>query len=107
MTESAPTVVNIPGPRMRLEESTGMRTELLRHLETGNTRLVLDFTQVDFVDSSFLGLLIIVLKRANADGGDVRICCLRPQLVSIFTLMRLDKLFRVFETRAEAIESFQ
>jgi anti-sigma B factor antagonist len=107
MNVSEPTIVEIPGPRMRLEDSAGIRTQLLGLVENGKNRLVLDFTQVDFVDSSFLGLLIIILKRATAAGGDVRICCLRPQLISIFNLMRLDKLFRIFESRAQAVASFQ
>ncbi len=107
MADSEPTVVQVPGPRIRLEESGAVRAELLGLVEAGKNRLVLDFAEVDFVDSSFLGLLIIVLKRAMASGGDVRICCLRPQIVSIFNLMRLDKLFQIFETRAKAIESFK
>jgi len=107
MAEVEPTVVEVPGPRIRLEESGKVRSDLLALIESGKDHLVLDFEDVDFVDSSFLGLLIVVLKRATATGGDVRICCLRPQLINIFTLMRLDRLFEIHDTRQAAIDSYK
>lgn len=102
-----PTVVPVKGPRIRLEENEIIREQLLGHIAEGHTRLVLDFNEVEFVDSSFLGLLIIVLKRATAAGGDIRICCLQPPLQKIFQLMRLNRLFQIYGSRDEAVASFQ
>lgn len=102
-----PIVVEVTGPRIRLEENEAIREQLLSHIGQGHTRLVLDFKDVEFVDSSFLGLLIIVLKRATAAGGDIRICCLQPPLQNIFDLMRLNRLFQIHESREKAVASFQ
>jgi len=107
MSESqSPTVVVVPGPRIRLEENDVIRELLLGHITDGRTRLVLNFEQVEFVDSSFLGLLIIVLKRATAAGGDIRICCLQPSMRNIFELMRLNRLFEFHSTEEAALASF-
>jgi anti-anti-sigma factor len=102
-----PTIVHVPGPRIRLEENDSLREDLLAHVAAGRTALILNFHEVEFVDSSFLGLMIIVLKRVTAYGGDVRICCLQKPLESIFELMRLDRLFSVYETEEAAVQSFK
>jgi anti-anti-sigma factor len=68
---------------------------------------VLDFGEVEFVDSSFLGLMIVLLKRVTAEGGDLRLCRLQAPLRGIFELMRLDRLFAVYDTDTAAVESFQ
>lgn len=104
---SNPVIIRVPGPRIRLEENEGLRESLLAQVGSGRTRLVLNFKDVEFVDSSFLGLMIIILKRVTGDGGDVRICCLQKPLESIFQLMRLDRLFSVYETEEAAVLSFQ
>ncbi len=101
-----PKVVGLPGPRIKLDENQGIRQELLDYVSRGNARLVLDFTEVDFVDSSFLGFLIILLKRATASGGDIRLCAMRQPLRSTFDLMRLDRLFPLHETAEEAKHSY-
>lgn len=104
--DTSPAVVRVPGPRFRMEEDDAIRQELLELVAGDQHRIVLDFEEVEFVDSSFLGLLIIVLKRVTASGGDLRICCLREQLRGIFNLMRLDRLFDIYDSQEEAIQSF-
>lgn len=99
-------VVQLPGPRIKLDENEAIRQSLLAEVEAGRAKLVLDFAAVEFVDSSFLGFLIILLKRASSVGGDVRLCSLKPVLRSTFVLMRLDRLFGIHDTPLEAVRSF-
>ena len=106
MTTPDPKTIVIPGPRIRLSENDRLRTLLFDEINAGHTNLVLDFHDVEFVDSSFLGLLIIVLKRATSAGGDLKLCCLRKPLQDIFGLMRLDRLFDTYGTEEEARASF-
>lgn len=103
---SEPFVVVVPGPRMRLEDNDQFKARLYQLVAEGRTRLVLDMSGVEFVDSSFLGLLIIVLKRVSALGGDLRVSGLCVQVREIFALMRLDKLFHIHDTTEEAVRSF-
>ncbi|MBX3728885.1 MAG: STAS domain-containing protein [Candidatus Sumerlaeia bacterium] len=104
---SKPLVVRVPGPRIRLQENEAVREMLMRHVNSGKNRIVLDFQDVEFVDSSFLGLMIVLLKRVTAQGGDLRLCHLQTPLRGIFELMRLDRLFAVYDTETAAVESFQ
>lgn len=69
-------------------------------------KVVLDFGQVTFVDSSGMGAIISALKRLATAGGDLRICNLTPQVKSLFELVRLHKLCQILDTRDAAVQSF-
>ncbi|MCX7020076.1 MAG: STAS domain-containing protein [bacterium] len=101
-----PIVINLPGSRMRAEENEIVRGTLFGHIDRGENRLVIDFATVDFVDSSFLGLLVIALKRATANGGDIKLCNLGKSVRSIFQLLRLHRVFDIYETVDSAVEAF-
>ena len=72
----------------------------------GSSRLVVDLTPLNFIDSSGLGALVTALKAARQAGGDIRLCGLTTPVKSIFELTRLYRVFDIFENRAEAVASF-
>ena len=69
-------------------------------------KLVFDLTKVKFVDSSGLGALLSCLRRVNAEGGDLKICGVTKQVRLIFELVRLHRIFEMFNTREEAAKVF-
>ena len=66
-----------------------------------------DMSGVDFVASLALRMLITNLKAAQALGGNLRLCCLQPQIAEIFRKSRFDTLFKIYASRDEALESFK
>lgn len=75
-------------------------------VDGGSRRLVLDLSDVSFIDSSGLGALLTVLKAARAAGGDVKLCGMTPPVQTIFELTRLYKVFDVFPAAEHAAASF-
>ncbi|PPS58476.1 hypothetical protein CRX72_17575 [Pantoea sp. BRM17] len=63
--------------------------------------LILDFSRVDFIDSSCLGALISILKSLN--GGQLLLCALNSNIKSMFTLTRMDRVFTLCANREEAL----
>jgi len=76
-------------------------------LAEGEQRYVIDMTETDFIDSSGLVALVMLLKRIKAGQGGIKLCCIKPEILKIFELTRLDQVFDICATRAEAMESFQ
>jgi len=99
-------VVQINEKRATLEVSGEFKEELLKKIENGNVKVIVDLSQSEFVDSSFLGSLVSGLKRATMKNGDLKIVGLQPTVRAMFELTRLYRIFDVFETQAEAIKSF-
>jgi anti-sigma B factor antagonist len=90
-----------------LEESQiqALESSFLPLIEENNPiKLVVDFSQVHFLTSSVLGLLIRLSKKIYEAEGVFRLCCIQPKIYEIFKITRLDKIFEIFPSRQEALE---
>jgi anti-sigma B factor antagonist len=68
-------------------------------------KLLIDMSEVPFVDSAGLGALIGGIRRARESGGDVAVCCNRPTLVRLLHTTGFDRIVTVTDTVAEAAAS--
>lgn len=75
-------------------------------VDGGAVQLVVDLSPLAFIDSAGLGSLISAVKTARTRGGDVRLCCARPQVQTIFELTRLSEVFQMFADLDAAVASF-
>jgi len=80
--------------------------EAIQALIHGRTRVVLDMSGVKFVDSSGLGALISCLRLLNSQKGDFKLCSMSKTVRALFELMRMHRVFNIFDTREEAVRSF-
>lgn len=76
---------------------------ILEAVEEGARTVVIDFTRSGYIDSSGLGALVSLSKRVREAGGDVRLVGLNDDLRTLFELTRLDQLFPLFASRADAL----
>jgi anti-sigma B factor antagonist len=69
-------------------------------------KLLISFTNVDHLSSAALGTLITVNNRVRAAGGQLRLADIDPQIYEVFIITKLNKLFSIHDTAAEALKSF-
>ena len=70
------------------------------------TNLLLNFSNVEFLSSSMLGKLISLNKRMKAKAGRLKLCELKPQIMKLFTLTGLNKLFDIQDDQAAGVQAF-
>jgi anti-sigma B factor antagonist len=75
---------------------------LLDTLHEGRDRVVLDLSLTCFMDSTALGVLVVVNRRLDADAR-MAIVCDRPAVLRIFELSGMDGAFAIFPTFEEAL----
>ena len=80
-----------------------LRERLHGLLADDKHQLVVDLDDVGFLDSTALGVLVGVLKRARSEGGEVRIVCTQPRVRKVFEITRLDSAFDLFDAVDEAV----
>jgi anti-sigma B factor antagonist len=71
------------------------------------SNIVVDLSDVDFIDSTALATLIQGMKRARSNQGDIRLSGLRQPVRMVLELTRLDKMFEIYVGSEEAIRAFQ
>ena len=82
----------------RLNESV---LELIRAEPEG--QWVIDLSQLSYMGSAALGLLVNLRQQIKQSGGRLVLCGLSPQLLHIFKTCCMEKLFRITKTRKDAI----
>src|SRR5215216_2488134 len=70
-------------------------------------RIIISFAAVDHLSSAALGTLIIINNKVKQRGGQLRLSNINPQILEVFLITKLDKLFRIYRTTQEAQESLQ
>ena len=63
--------------------------------ENQGIKLVIDFSNVEFLSSSVLGLLIKISKKVYEKAGELRLCSISAKIDEIFKITRLDKVFEI------------
>ena len=80
--------------------------ELQPFLESDRPRLVLQCSQVRHMDSAGVEMLLDCMQEAMKGDGDLKLAAVSPAAGAILELMRVDRLFEIFDTEREAVQSF-
>lgn len=99
------TVAEVPVKELDAGNSDDLKTAMAKVLE-GNSKIVLDLHSMQFVDSSGLGAILSFLRNVSAKGGDLKLCGMTKQVRTAFELVRMHRIFDIFESRDEAVRSF-
>jgi len=97
-------IVKPMGKRLDASVAPEFKKTMLDLVNEGNKLLVLNLGEVDFVDSSGLGVMVSILKAVGKE-GDMSICGVKDPVMSLLKLTRMDKVFRIFATEDQASEA--
>lgn len=97
-------IVNVERATIKYAEE--FKKQVLNSINNGFFKVVVDLSNVEFIDSSFLGVLVRTLKRTVQFKGDLKLVGLQPAVRSMFELTRMLRVFDSFDNTNEAINSF-
>lgn len=100
------TVLFIREDRLDANNSEELKAELKQFFENGTKDLVIDLKEVLFIDSSGLGVLVSGYKNAASQHGTLKLSNLQSQVKSMFELTRLHRVFDIFTTVDDALQSY-
>lgn len=78
------------------------KSAINRAIETGTTKLVIDLTQVSYMDSSGFGTLLSATKRVRPKGGSINLVGCSEAIERMMRITRLDTVFNLYRTVEEA-----
>lgn len=73
-------------------------------VKRGNQSIVLNLSEVHFMDSSGLGSIIACMKMV-VPTGEFALCGMRETVLNLFRITKMDKLFKIFPDEKEAVRA--
>lgn len=100
------TVIKLIG---RLDANTSKNVEMgfLKRVEEGETRFVYDLTELNYISSAGLRVLLLSAKKTKAIQGKLVLACLSEQVEEVFSMSGFSAIFHKYDTLEEAIAAVQ
>ena len=91
----------------KLDATTAKTFEdrILGVINSGTQRLVVDLSQLDYVSSSGLRVLILAAKRLQTVDGKIVLCSMKDHVRQVFDLAGFSSMLSIYASRDEAIKS--
>jgi anti-sigma B factor antagonist len=101
-------VVKPSAARVDIEVAAQFRAALLQLVEQGARSVVVDMSQVQFIDSSGLGALVSALKalKTKERNGDIKLANVQAPVTALLEIIRLQRVFASYPSVEQAVSSF-
>ncbi|HSL88046.1 MAG TPA: STAS domain-containing protein [Ignavibacteriaceae bacterium] len=92
--------------RATFKEASIFRDRIYEVISMKQYKIVIDLTRCQFIDSTFLGALVMILKRVTERGGELKLVIPNTEAFKIMDTMGLYRVFNIYNTESEAVNSF-
>jgi anti-sigma B factor antagonist len=106
MSTTGPVVIMQMPEQLNLDGVRSFSRELAPLIECHRPRIVLDCSQVRYIDSAGVEMMLDCLEEAMKRDGDLKLAALSPESEVILELMRVARVFEAYATSDEAVRSF-
>jgi anti-anti-sigma factor len=90
--------------RIDSSKAAAVESALNEQIEQGNYRFVIDMSDVDYVSSAFLRVMISKMKTTKKwNRGNVYLAAMQPRIVDVFELAGITELFKTYPNVTEAV----
>ncbi len=97
-------VTKVLNSRLDASQSEEFKAFFSKCIGEGNRLIILDISEVQFMDSTGLGAIIFIVKTLGKE-GELAICGAQETVMRVFKVTRGDKVFKIFETAEEAVQA--
>lgn len=99
-------IVEVNIPRTSIYLANEFKELIFRAIDSGEKYFVVDFSKCEFIDSTFLGVLVVSYKRLIPVGGNIHLVIKNQNIIANLEMTRMTKIFQVFPTQEEASKNF-
>jgi anti-sigma B factor antagonist len=100
------TVVLLPGSDLDASNTADFKSVIAPVLKA-HTKVVFDLSQLRFIDSSGLGAFLSCLRQLSTNRGELKLCGMSNQVYQTIELVRMNRIFDIYDTKDEAVQAFQ
>lgn len=101
------TIVKLSGNLLAEVESKDLLTQITDKIHEGEVNFVFDLSDMQFINSSGLGMLLTCLTKSRKAGGEVILAEINKQLEDLLAMTKLSSIFTTSPTLDEALQQFE
>ena len=92
--------------RATVKEAQEFKDRLVYDILTDNLKIIVDLSSCEYIDSTFLGALVVVLKKMAERSGEIRYVIPQPSALYLFKITGLYGVLNLYLNKTEALENF-
>jgi anti-anti-sigma factor len=92
--------------RATFKEAQEFKDRLVYDILMNNEKIIIDLSSCEYIDSTFLGALVVILKKMAERSGEIKYVIPQPSALYLFKITGLYGVLNLYRTRDEAIQSF-
>lgn len=92
--------------RATIKEASEFRDRVYESIAMKQYKIIVDLSTCEFIDSTFLGALVMILKRISEKGGELKIVVPGTEAFEIMNTMGLYRVFNIYHSTTDALRSF-
>jgi anti-sigma B factor antagonist len=89
------------------DDIKALEESIMPLVDDSQVNLVIDFSNVQFLSSAVLGLLIRISKKISENKGRLKFCSINSKIFDIFKITRLDEIFEIYDDAKKALQSLK
>lgn len=101
--QGAPVVILAPTGRLDITTAWQFRLKLQESISEETPHILVNLSEVNFIDSSGLTSLVAGMRDADKIDGTFRICNVHPEAKLVFEVTMMDSVFEIYETEDDAL----
>jgi anti-anti-sigma factor len=97
--------IHVVRPQGRLDSGTGpaFEKDLIGNIEGGAKKLLLDFSELQYISSAGLRIVLLAAKRMRSSGGRLALCSLSRQINEVFEISGFNAILDICPSYDEAV----
>ena len=92
-----------PVGRLDSGNARSFESVVMAHVSSGERRLVVDFSRLDFISSSGMRVLLIAAKALKVGEGTLVLCSMKNHIEEVFRISGFDRIIPVKDSREAAL----
>ncbi len=97
-------VIELAG-EIDLRAAPELKSRLIKRMEQGTRRFLIDLCHATFIDSTAIGVLAGRVRELRERDGTLVLVCTEPNLLSTFEMAGVERVFGIYDSRDEALAS--
>jgi anti-anti-sigma factor len=99
-------IENVNLSRATFKEAGLFKERLVLDVLKQNLKIIIDLSRCEYIDSTFLGSLVVILKMVAERGGEIKYVIPQPSALYLFKITGLYGVLNLYRNKSEAVESF-